>query len=283
MVADARAGVVAGPLRVSASVGVAPKGARRAALTRVGEGDGFKLVSREHWLGLSLADDALLLRAGRINVPFGYRNPEHILWARVATRTDYNEHQQHGVAAAWNGETVRAEVMAILGNYQLHPDVYRERGGAGYVEYAFAPNLAAGLSAQATSAGADLEQRDTQVLRQSYGLMGRWGPTEALSLMGELNGLVRSTQEGGTQLGGVGYLQANLEVLRGLHLIATVEALRPDRSGQEGLQLGGWLSGAWFFTRGAELRVDGYVRQIPLPTGTSLSTLTALVQLHLYL
>jgi hypothetical protein len=201
----------------------------------------------------------------------------------VATRTDYNESQQHGVSVAWNSETVRAEVMAILGNYQLHPDVYRERGGAGYIEYAFAPNLAAGVSGQATYAQADLDTRQARTLRQSYGLMGRWGATDALAFLAELNGLVRTTQVDGTQLGAVGYLQADLEVVRGLHLLATAEALRLDRSGERGLQLGGWLSGAWFFARGAELRVDGYVRQTPLATGASLSSLTALVQLHLYL
>ncbi|QRO00077.1 hypothetical protein JRI60_14185 [Archangium violaceum] len=100
MAADVRAAVVAGAFRAMASLGVAPRRAFAASLTPVGDIDGPKLISREHWLGATLLDDALFIRAGRLTLPFGIRSVEHTLWARAVTRTDSNDSQQHGVAVA---------------------------------------------------------------------------------------------------------------------------------------------------------------------------------------
>src|SRR5688572_26596730 len=59
------------------------------------EDEGFLLVSRNHWLGYSFSED-LMLRLGRINLPFGVRIPEHTMWARAETNTDRESDQQHG-------------------------------------------------------------------------------------------------------------------------------------------------------------------------------------------
>ncbi|MCI0573716.1 MAG: hypothetical protein L0Y66_23520, partial [Myxococcaceae bacterium] len=229
------------------------------------------------------AEDSVLVRAGRMNLPFGLRAVEHTLWVREATRVDLNQYQQHGLSVAYNNEAIRAEVMGILGNYQLGPDIYRERGASGYFEYAFSPNLTGGVSTLVTSAGADALTGERNALRQAHGVFGRFAPSEDLALMGELDVLMKSTEEDGANIGGVGYLQADLEVVRGLHLMGTVEALRSDRSGQKGVNLGGWLSGSWYFTRGLELRVDTIMRQRQLLRGEPTSSLLVLAQLHLYL
>ena len=71
------------------------------------------------------------------------------------TRTNINESQQDGIALAYNGSWGRFEIMGIVGNYQLNPDTYRERGYAGYLELAIAPKVAAGVSSLVTYAGTD--------------------------------------------------------------------------------------------------------------------------------
>jgi hypothetical protein len=287
MATDLRAGVLAGPLRAGAALGVAVR--RAAPATVIGfdpANDGMKLVAREYWAGLSLAEDTVLVRAGRMNLPFGIRSAEHFLWARERTRTDTNDSQQHGLAVGYSGEKLRGEVMLIAGNFQVSPDLYRERGASAYAEYALSPTLTAGVSSLVTASQRDLLRRENTFLRQSHGLFARVGVTESLALMGELDALLSSSAQQSLVLGGVGYLQADLEVVRGLHLLGTLEALRSDQPLQRGVQLGGWLSAGWFFARGLELRVDGIYRQAPVWGAASLrptSQLLFLSQLHVYL
>ena len=126
MQADARAEVRFGDFRANASIGAVTSEAPADAIAG-------SLISREHWAGYAFADDTVLLRVGRVNLPFGIRSIEHTLFVRRATRTDLNDAQQHGVALSYSGEVIRAELMGIAGNYQLHPDAFRERGYSGYV------------------------------------------------------------------------------------------------------------------------------------------------------
>ncbi|HEX7668959.1 MAG TPA: hypothetical protein VF395_05230, partial [Polyangiaceae bacterium] len=104
----------------SASFGYQPEGALLASVSR---GTTKNWESREHWVGYRLDENSsFLLRGGRMNLPFGIRDILHTLEIRTATRTDINEQQQHGLAFSYSGEKLRAEVMAILGNYQIRPD-----------------------------------------------------------------------------------------------------------------------------------------------------------------
>lgn len=283
MAADVRAAVVVGAFRAMASLGVAPRRAFAASLTPVGDIDGPKLVSRDYWLGAALLEDALFIRAGRLTVPFGIRSVEHTLWARAVTRTDFNDTQQHGVTVAYSGESFRTEVMAIAGNFQVGPDGFRERGASGYLEYAFAPNLTAGVSSLMTFARFDRLNLEADTLRQAHGLFARYAPSPDLALIAELDALVRGSQQGGTQAGVVGYAQADLEVVRGLHLLGTVEFLREDQRGATGMQLGGWLGLSWFAARGLEVRLDGFARQTPVQGQPSISNLGSVLLLHFYL
>jgi hypothetical protein len=151
MRADFGADIKLGSFRAAAEFGYASADSSSmtelAQLTR--NTNGANLVAREFWAGLETFGGDGLLRAGRINVPFGLRNIEHTSFVRTATHTDINEDHEYGVAFAISKPTWRAEVMALLGNYSVHPDAYRERGAAGYFELTLAPTSTVGVSALA--------------------------------------------------------------------------------------------------------------------------------------
>jgi len=283
MVTDLRVGYINDWLRASASAGVVIKRAQLAALFPRTTDDGVKLVAREFWAGASVADNQLLIRAGRMNLPFGLRNPEHTLWVRSATRTDTNEDQQYGLSVNFTGEAIRAEVMGVAGNFQIGPEVYREKGAVGFAEYAFAPNFAAGLQFLALGAGADVELRTRSPFRQAYGAFARYGLSHELALMAELDVLHYAAEDREGALGATGLIQADFEVVRGLHLMVTGEFLRDAAPDQYGIQRGGWVGLAWFAAQGVEVRLDGIIRQFPqgenLP---DLSNLILLSQVNLY-
>src|SRR5207249_4543448 len=108
MQSDLRGQASFGKLRVNASIAYAQSGAQAAALTTRPLDN---VVSREHWVGWD-ATDGVLVRAGRVTLPFGARVIEHNLWARSETRTDINQYQQDGLAVSVGKEGWRAELMA---------------------------------------------------------------------------------------------------------------------------------------------------------------------------
>lgn len=263
-----------GGLRAGGSLGVArvePGSPHvRPAQVTTDQGDGMNLISRTHYLGYDVSP-GVLIRAGRLNLPFGVRLPEHVLWTREATQTDRESDQQHGVAVAFSTQQLRGEVMGIAGNYQLSPDDYRERGYSGFAEYFVSPKLALGISSLVTSAKADrLTNAQEDTLRGAHGVLVRAGVTQELVLLAEFDLLHRSRRE----LGYTGFLQADYELLQGLHLGATGELLNDGEPGH-GTRLGGWLSAVWHFLPHLDLRVDGVFRQR--------SEAQILTQLHAYL
>ncbi|MEZ4227436.1 MAG: hypothetical protein R3B13_41240 [Polyangiaceae bacterium] len=225
-----------------------------------------------------------VVRAGRLNLPFGLRIPEHFMWVRDSTRTDRDSDQQHGVAIAYGGQSVRGEVMGIAGNYQVNPDRYRERGYSGYAELSVTPGATVGLSSLVTVAQADrvsLEQSATT--RGAHGAFTRLVLAEPLVLLAEADTLHTSRRK----LGYVGMVQADYELTQGLHLIGSGEILDtgyrepasnvdvPKVAGVGKPRFGGWVSLDWFFLPQLELRVDLLGRQ---DSGGA-----ALAQLHAYL
>lgn len=235
--------------------------------------NGPNLVSREHWAGLSLDDDAILLRAGRLNIPFGLRNVEHTTWVRRETHTDTNQQQQHGLALAYTGEKLRGEIMGVMGNFQVRPDDYRERGYAGYGEYAFATNAAVGLSSQILHGNADLATR-LPYYRHSHGLFARIAPVKPLVLMAEGDFLITSLKKDNPQYDFAGLFQADLEAVSGVHFVATGEMLTQSKIHQN--LFGGWIS-AWVFLFA---HFDARIDLIQRTAGAAPSTTTALFQLH---
>lgn len=275
MQADAAASLAAGPLRMSLSLGYLHEGGLGASLTR---GDGDRLVSRQHWAGVAFGEsDAFLLRAGRLNLPFGLRVVEHTSFVRSSTRTDINAAAQHGVALAYNTDAWRAEAMLIAGNLQLAPDSLRERGVAGYVERPFSPTFAAGASTLVTHTARDLDAR-TEAFRQAHGIFARFVPAKPVVILAEADALLRSPKRRPIDVGLASLLQVDVEPVQGLHVMATGE-LMSGRLASEAPSYGGWLSAMWFFLPHVDVRADAVLRSVPAgPDRVGITSL--LLQLH---
>jgi hypothetical protein len=235
------------------------------------------LVSREHWAGVSIADDSTLLRAGRINVPFGLRNIEHPSWVRSETRTDINQDQQDGVAIAYSNDWLRGELLGIAGNYLVNPDAYRDRGYAAYGEFAVLSRLAVGASSLITHAAADVLTHEATT-RQAHGLFVRAAPWNDLAFLGELDALFTAQAGARVDAGYVGFAQADLEPIQGVHAMVTGETVNHGAPG-ETTSFGEWLSAAWFTVPHVDMRFDAIRRS---RSGTP-TTMTYLLQLHVYL
>jgi hypothetical protein len=278
MQADLRAELALGRFRASGSLGFAHEGALAASITQRADNN---LVSREHWLGVDLgADKQFLLRAGRLNLPFGLRSVEHTLWVRSTTRTDLNDTQQVGVALSYSGSTFRGELMGIAGNFLLNPDEYRERGYSGFLEASLGPRTSVGLSSLATYAARDVNLR-VPSLRQAHGLFLRTSPWEPLVLMAEADALIDVPQWGDPVVGYAAMLTADVELIQGLHGILTAESKDRGQLG-ESPSVGGWVSAAWFFAPHADVRLDA-IDQLVWAGAGHLTALSLLAQLHVYL
>ncbi len=285
MIADLRAGVTAGPFLASVSFGYVPTGATQAALTNQQRDN---LVSREHWLGLRFDDNKFYVLGGRMNLPFGLRNVEHNSFVRAATRTDTNSSQQYGGELVWDAPGIRTAVMGIAGNFLIRDPAYREQGYSGYVEGAFSNSFTLGLSSLITHADLGLPQianpllfpdpfsGASNVLRQAHGLFSRWHVGGPWVLMAEANLLVQSANNVATDWGGVGFLQADWELLQGLHLIFTGEALRQNYVNS----YGAWASVSWFLFTYCEARIDVTFNEYGISGGGHEPALGVLGQLH---
>jgi hypothetical protein len=278
MQADVEGQVSEGRLHVNGSAGYAEKGGLLAAVTHRPEKN---LVSRVHWVGLDLGKDGeFMLRAGRMNLPFGLRAVEHTMWIRASTRTDIDTGQQHGIALAYNGVAVRGEAMFIAGNFQLSPDAYRDRGFTGYVEFNPRPQFALGLSALAVHAERDLLTQ-VPVWRQVYGAFLRFAPIRPVVILAEADLIVHSEPPALISWGYADMIQVDVEAVRGVHVMATGEAQNPPPTSQPA-SYRMWGSLAWFFAPHADLRADAIWQSMPAGAKRS-ELITLLGQVHLFL
>jgi hypothetical protein len=202
------------------------------------------------------------------------------MWVRQTTRTDRESAQQHGVSIAYNGDKLRGEAMIILGNYQINPDKYRERGYSLFAEYMVGAQTGLGISSLVTTAKQDRVLLDRDVLRQVHGAFIRSALTENLVILAEANALIRSHREAGY----VGFAQLDFEIIRGLHLMGTGEILdeghvegsttaRTAGAGQP--RFGAWGTVDWFCLPHVEVRADVMKRQADVTT--------IMAQLHVFL
>jgi hypothetical protein len=279
MQADAEAAVRIGPVLASGSIGYAEDGAYNAAITTAPEKN---LVSRVHWLGYEF-DQAtgLVVRAGRMNLPFGIRNVEHQMWTRTTTNTTINDDQQGGVSVSWAPDKFRGELMAILGNYQIRPDDYRERGYSAFLEYWPLPKLGVGASSLITHRNLDpVYLKETW--RQTHGVFSRYAtPWEPLVLLAEADYVLKSPKDDQKRSGFVGYLQADVELIQGVHFMTTGEF---QNVGVKGTPMSWelWLSQVWFAAPHVDFRLDDIYQSNADVNGRS-SALELLAQMHLYL
>ena len=248
MQSDLRMQVALGKVRAYAEAGVVSEGGYGARITSRDEG--INVVSRQAWLGWDVSK-GVVVRGGRMSLPFGIRSEEHLLYARTATRTDTNDDGQFGVAAFAKKGDLRGEVMGIAGNFQVSPDDFRERGYSAYVGWSPAETLDVGISSLVTHAEADIETLAPRT-RQAHGAFVRAAPLTPLAILGEAVVL----HDDAPSTGAVGYLQLDLEPLQGLHVKGTGEwcddALSDDASGvvRESATV------LWFLAPHADIRVD---------------------------
>jgi hypothetical protein len=277
-----------GDFKIGGSIGGARVAAgspyARSAQLTTNQGKEWNLISRTHYVGYDIGS-ALSLRVGRLNLPFGIRIPEHVMWIRAATRTDRESAQQHGVSFHYVSDNWRAELMGIAGNYQVNPDKFRERGYSGFFEYFVSPKAAVGVSSLVASSSTDpITRAEAKTTRQVHGAMARAAMGEKVVLLAEFDGLFTSRRD----IGYVGFTQLDTEPLGGLHVLLTGEILDQGhpkqivgmpyvaRSAGEGKpKVGGWLSVAWFVYSHFDVRFDAIKR-----TGEDVSLLA---QLHVYL
>lgn len=281
MQADVYGTLRVGGVVVSGSVGMSRASGRlehtdKAVLVGNLQDDRLVAVSRNHWIGYQF-DSPLLVRAGRIGLPFGLRVPEHTQWVRDATLTDRESDQQHGVALAYWGGSFHGELMAVAGNFQLREADTRELGYAGFLEYLFDSRMALGVSSQYLFSKVGLYSHLPDAGRQAHGLTCRYSPFHMLVVMAEADVLMQSERE----LGYVGLLVADIEPFQGLHVVLTGEALNrgarknatetpvgstlipEDTSSSDGNgtpRFGGWGSLQWFPYPHFDMRVDAVAR-----------------------
>jgi hypothetical protein len=278
MQADLFADVKVGRFRAAGTIGFAPTGDLAASLTRSPENN---VISRDHWLGYELDEDgAWLLRAGRIALPFGIRAIEHTLFARALTHTDIDASQQYGAALSVSKNRVRAELMGIVGNFQVRPDDFRDRGYSAYVEYSPESRLAFGASSLFTRATRDLRYGVTDYT-YANGLFLRFAPVQQLVVLAEADSVYQSLTWHGHRGGYAAFVQADAEPTQGIHLMVTGEAMNSGAAG-ESASRAAWFSAVWFFWSHMDVRVDNVFEVLGSTAGDT-NVLSLLVQFHVYL
>jgi len=276
MQADLRAAVVTGPFVASASVGTVSSGAELAWITR--NESGFNLIAREYWMGIQ-PSKGWLVRAGRMNLPFGLRTEDHILKVRSATRTTINDDQQLGASVAFGSKALRAEAMVIAGNFSVSPDVFRERGYSGYLAWAPDKHLVLGASSLVTVAQADIETLLPRT-RQAHGIYTVAAPVNPLAVLAEVD-LLADSIDGQPSTGLVGSLVLDVEPTQGVHVQGIGEYCDADFATAGST----WTAGAaaqWFLASRLDLRADAMYGMLYCTAGSTPGPL-ALLQAHFYL
>jgi hypothetical protein len=277
MQGDLRAAVQAGPVIATGTLGAVSAGAQGAWVT--GSDAGWNLVAREFWAGVTPAK-GWMIKAGRMNLPYGIRSENHILYTRSVTRTTTNDDQQLGASVAFTSKRFRAEVMGIAGNFQVRPDLFRERGYSLYGTWAPEKTLELGVSSLITVAQADVDTLAPRT-RQAHGLFTRWAPLEQLGVLAEASLLV-SNDDGTTTRGVVGNAVLDWEPKQGVHLMGIggyCDASFAD-TGSPAWTGGGAVQ--WFLAPRVDLRIDVFNGVLYCTPGAT-ARLMGLLQAHVYL
>ncbi len=259
--------------RVGGSIGMTKlrEGSSLGRAAQVTTGDtGLQMVAREYYIGGQLSP-TWLIRAGRMNLPFGLPMPNHILWVRAATDTDRESDQQLGLQASYEGSWFRASLMGIAGNIQIHPSEFWKHGYSGYAEFLLADRVSLGASSLVTVADDDAQRPGSgHTVQQAHGLFSRLVPWTPLVFMVEADALLRTDGV----VGVAALAEADYEPIQGLHFDATGELLKGTDEALD-TRLGLWLSVNWFFLPHLNVRLDGRFRTD--------DSFTLMSQIHAYL
>ena len=276
MQADLRAAVQHGPFTASASLGTVSKGAEGARLTSNAD---WNLVAREYWVGANVGRK-MMVKAGRMNLPFGIRTEDHILDVRDATRTDINDGQQTGVSLFYNTRHVRAEVMGITGNFQVRPDSFRERGYSLYAAYAPTTRSEIGVSSLLASSKTDIITSQPRT-RMAEGVFARWSPLPPLAIMAESD-LLLDNQNGNSYNGLVSTAVVDYMPKQGLHFQAIGEQCDTRFGDADTSSVTYTGAVQWFFLPHADFRMDAGYGSVYCTPGVAPSPFAAL-QAHFFL
>lgn len=259
--------------RLGGSIGMTKlrEGSSLGRAAQVTTGDtGLQMVSREYYVGSQLSR-TWLIRAGRMNLPFGLPMPNHILWVRSETDTDRESDQQLGLQASYEGDWFRASLMGIAGNIQIHPSAFWKHGYSGYAEFLVADRASLGASSLVTVADEDVDNPGGgRTLQQAHGLFSRLVPWTPLVFLIEADALLQTDGV----FGFTALAEADYEPIQGLHFDATGELFKSTHEGLN-TRLGLWLSVNWYVLPHINVRLDGRFRQD--------DTFTLMSQVHAYL
>lgn len=277
MQADLRAAVQAGPFLATGTLGTVSEGGQGAWVSS--NAAGWNLVAREYWAGVTPAK-GWMIKAGRMNLPYGIRTENHILYTRSATRTTTNDDQQVGAAVSYTAKRFRAEMMGIAGNFQLRPDAFRERGYSLYATWAPKNTVEFGVSSLLMVAATDVDTLLPRV-REAHGLHTRYAPIEPLALLAEVS-VLRSNDDGTPSTGIVGNAVLDWEPKQGVHLMGIggycdssfAETAAPAYSGGGAVQ--------WFLAPRFDLRLDVMQGVLYCTPGAEARPM-GLLQAHAYL
>lgn len=231
---------------------------------------GPSFVARTYWAGAKVVNDTVLVRGGRIPVPFGLRNNEHSTWVRALTLTDTNVQQRLGVSAAYSGAQLRAEVMGLAATTLVDTN---ESGYSAFAEYSF--NTRTSLGVSSLMAG---RPQLGATARQAHGAFFRWAPVQPLVVLAEADVLAWTTPGAADRVGYAALVQGDWEPIQGVHVMLTGESAHTGQ--QRGPSFGAWLSAAWYFFSHFELRLDNVVRRVD---ATQPLSYALVLQLHLFL
>ena len=251
MQADARAALAVGPFIASGSIGTVSEGAELAQISS--NDTGFKLVSREYWVG-AIPTKGLTIRAGRMNLPFGIRTEDHVLFVRSATSTTINDDQQVGLAVAYGNKKMRGEIMGIAGNFQVSPDDFRKRGYSAFFALTPSKKLEIGVSSLFTRSALDTETLAPRTFL-SEGLFLRTAPIPPLAIMAEGDVLI-DNQDGDRSLGLATTGLLDYEPIQGLHVQGIGQYCKRAMSENDS-QYTANLGLQWFFYSRVDVRLDG--------------------------
>jgi hypothetical protein len=253
------------------------EGAQAAWLTS--NESGWNAVSRDYWVGWKAAK-GVLVRAGRMNLPFGIRTEEHTQYVRTTTRTGMNADQQAGVAVSAQRKGLRGEAMLIAGNPQVSPDRFRERGYSAYAAWAPMKTLELGASSLYTTAETDVASL-APLDRQAHGLFARWSPAARVAVLAEADALRNTTDESATN--GVATLaEVDWQAVQGLHLRGIGQYCDADLGDEDAGLATGWVAAQWFVAPRVDLRVDALHGTLRCEPGIE-ARWYGLGQLHFYL
>ena len=132
------------------------------------EGIGYKIFSREHWLQFRFTE-AASVRAGRMVLPFGIRQPDHTTFTRSTMGLGYYG-QSYAAEADYVTERVAVALAGFGGDLTEAPAGLREQGVAGSFTFNIDGRGAVGVSGLYGTT--DYAERLAGALFTSFRLLG---------------------------------------------------------------------------------------------------------------